>query len=49
MIEESLEVGSQGGVVDKLGEGTASTDVVVNKYGNGSVLPGVAEEGEVTR
>ena len=49
VIEESLEVGSRGGVVDKSGEGTASPGGVVDESGNGSVSPGVVEEGEVTR
>ena len=48
-IEEYLEIGSQGGVVDKSGEGTASPGGVVGKYGDGSVSPGAVEEGEDTR
>ena len=49
MIEESLEVGSWGGVVDKSGEGMESPGGVVDKYGNGSVSPDVVEDGEGTR
>ena len=49
VLEESLEVGSWGGVVDKLGEGAASPGGVVDEYGNGSVSPGVVKEGEGTR
>ena len=45
VIEESLEVGSRGVVVDKSGEGTASHGGVVDKSGNGSVSPGVVEDG----
>ena len=45
MIEESLEVGSWGGVVDRSGEGTVSTGGVVDESGNGSVSPCVVEEG----
>ena len=49
LIEESLEVGSRGGVVDKSGEGTASPGDVVDESDDGSVLPGAVEEGEGTR
>ena len=49
LIEESLEVGSRGGVVDKSGEGTASPGSVVDEFGNGSMSPVVVEEGEGTR
>ena len=49
VIEESLEVGSRGGVVDKSGEGTASPGSVVDEFGNGSMSPVVVEEGEGTR
>ena len=49
VIEEYLEVGSRGVVVDKSGEGTASTGNVFDKSRNGSVSPGVVEEGEGTR
>ena len=49
VIRESLEVGSRGGAVDKLGEGTAYPGGVVEKYGYGSVSPSVVEEGEGTR
>ena len=49
VIEEYLEVGSRGGVVDKSGEGTASPGSVVDTSGDGSVSPGGAEEGEGTR
>ena len=45
LVEEYLEVGSRGGVVDKLGEGTTYPGGVVDKSGNVSVLPGVVEEG----
>ena len=49
VIEESLEVGSRGGVFDKSGEGTAYPGGVVEKYGYGSVSPSVVEEGEGMR
>ena len=49
VIEESLEVGSRGVVVDKLGEGTEYPGGVVEKSGDGSVSPGVVEDGEGTR
>ena len=49
VVEESLEVGSWGGVVDKSGEGAAYPGGVVEKSGNGSVSSGVAEEGEGPR
>ena len=48
MIDEYLEVGSRGGVVDKSGEGMASPGGVVGKSGDGSMSPGVVEEGEGT-
>ena len=48
-IEEYLEVGSQGGVVDKSVEGTESPSSVVDKSDDSSVSPGVVEEGEGTR
>ena len=49
VIEEYLELGSRGGVVDKSGEGKVYMGGVVDKYGNGSVSPSVVEEGEGTR
>ena len=49
VIEESLEFGSWGGLVDKSGEGTAYPGGVVEESENGSVLPGGVEEGEDTR
>ena len=49
VIEESLEVGSRGGAVDKSGEGTAFPGGVVDESDNVSVSPGVVEEGEGTR
>ena len=48
LIKEYLEVGSQGDVVDKSGEGTESPGGVVDESGNGSVSPCVVEEGEGT-
>ena len=49
VIEESLEVGSWGGFVNKLGDGTAYTGGVAEKSVNGSVLTGAVEDGEGTR
>ena len=49
VIEEYLEVGSRGGVIDKSWEGTASPGGVVDESGNGSASQGVVEEGEGKR
>ena len=49
VIEESLEIVSRDGVVDKLGEGTAYAGGVVDQSGDGLVSPGVVEEVEGTR
>ena len=49
VIGEYFEVGSRGGVVDKSGEGTEYPGSIFEESSNGSVSPGVVEEGEGTR